>query len=381
MVALGEVAALSRTLVDPKDLEADVPYVGLEHIERGGRLVRISTVGAAQIASTKVAFTQYDLLVGKLRPNLAKITAAPTSGVASTDILPVRPSVNLDRQYLLHYLRQQSVVDTMSSLATGANLPRLSPTNLLALQIPLPPLPEQRRIAAILDHVDALRAARRDSLAKLDELVAQAFRRHARETKGESCTLDAVAEVHSGITKGRKPPASELIDVPYLAVSNVQDGWLALEQVKFIAVSRSELARFEVLPGDLLLTEGGDPDKLGRGTIWRGELPLAIHQNHIFKVRVKDPDRVRPDYLSLAVRSRESRDFFLRSAKQTTGIATINKTQLRRTPVYVPSVAAQDVVVGAVRAIDAQRTRYTTQLAELDALFESLQSRAFRGEL
>lgn len=175
MVALGEVATIERRGVDPSTLPPHTAYLGLEHIERGGRIIGRSSVAEAELASTKFRFSADHVLFGKLRPNLGKISRPDFGGVCSTDILPIRAGRDLDRGYLAHYLSQPSMVDFAASRTSGANLPRLSPTVLAQFPIPLPPLSEQRRIAAILDHTDALRTKRRQVLDRLDALTQSIF--------------------------------------------------------------------------------------------------------------------------------------------------------------------------------------------------------------
>ncbi len=270
----------------------------------------------------------------------------------------------------------------MVSKSTGASYPAVSDRIVKDSFVPLPPIDEQRRIAAILDHADALRAKRREALARLDELGDSVYADmfadmhcHSRQVR-----LDEVSEIVSGITKGRKVNGAPLRAVPYLAVANVQDKALDLAVVKNIEATDAEIERWRLQRDDLLLTEGGDPDKLGRGSLWREELPEAIHQNHVFRVR-PDTSQVDPIYLNWAIGSRRGKAYFLRSAKQTTGIASINSTQLKAFPLELPSKDVQERFAQRVRAIDYVRDHYRTALAELDALFASLQSRAFRGEL
>src|SRR5690348_10681963 len=98
--------------------------------------------------------------------------------------------------------------------------------------------------------------------------------------------------------------------------------------IKTIEASGDEIARYRLCKNDLVLTEGGDRDKLGRGVLWNDELPVCIHQNHIFRVRLTQPI-LHPVFLSWLVGSERGKDYFLRAAKQTTGIASINMTQLR----------------------------------------------------
>ena len=153
----------------------------------------------------------------------------------------------------------------------GAQLLEQASTSLRS-EIPLPPLAEQRRIAAILDAAEALREKRRQSLAKLDTLTQSIFLDlfgdPVRNTKcwDETSVLGDVAEIVSGVTKGRKLNGNKTRKIPYLAVINVQDRSLNLDLLKTIEATEGEIQRYKLQKGDLLLTEGGDPDKLGRGT-------------------------------------------------------------------------------------------------------------------
>lgn len=168
--------------------------------------------------------------------------------------------------------------------------------------------------------------------------------------------------------------------IPYLAVANVQDKSLNLSAVKEIDATEDEIERYLLKWNDLLLTEGGDPDKLGRGTLWKNELPECIHQNHIFRVRVTS-EAVTPLFLNWLVGSQRGKKFFLRSAKQTTGIASINMTQLRSFPLLLPPVELQRDFEKIAAGVAEQHAIHTASLAEIEALFASLQHRAFKGEL
>ncbi|MFV2010046.1 MULTISPECIES: restriction endonuclease subunit S [unclassified Micromonospora] len=253
------------------------------------------------------------------------------------------------------------------------------------LKVVLPPLAEQRRIADVLDRVDTLRAWRQQAVAELDALASSVFTELLDEVLNSfGCTsrnLGDVADIASGITKGRKAPAGSVREVPYLAVANVQDRRLDLSGIKYIEATDGEVERYRLRMNDLVLTEGGDPDKLGRGSLWRCELPEAIHQNHIFRVRIDDAGRVHPVYLNWLISSAYGKRYFLRSAKQTTGIASINMSQLRRFPVAVPDYDVQKKFAEQVDGIERSKAVQRRALGELDALFASLQHRAFRGEL
>lgn len=286
--------------------------------------------------------------------------------------------------YLKHLLLSEPMIQKYDSIAFGSvpRRRRSSVDNFLNLKLPpLPPLNEQRRIAAILDKASSVLQKTEYALQQLTDLGRIGFDHKYRLAHiTQTVALDEVATIRSGITKGRKVPPGELYEVPYLAVANVQAGHLALGTVKTIHVSDAEREKYALRRGDLLLTEGGDPDKLGRGAVWRDEVPGAIHQNHIFKVR-PNKNVVDPVFLSMALASAESKQYFLRSAKQTTGIASINMTQLRRTPVRVPSLRTQNQLAHQVTVLTKHKLRWESQLQHLQVLSQSLQSRAFRGEL
>lgn len=288
----------------------------------------------------------------------------------------------MEPRFLLRWFERNSPARLIANTA----YPSIKLSDIRSERIPLPPIPEQKRIAAILDAADALRAKRRESIAQLDTLLQSTF----LEMFGDPVTnprgwkndvrLDEIAHIVSGVTKGRKTNGTALRDVPYLAVANVQDRHLKLDTIKTIAATEVEIAKYALARGDLLLTEGGDPDKLGRGSLWNSEIPECIHQNHVFRVRLRSRDIV-PAFLNWIVGSDRGKRYFLRSAKQTTGIASINMTQLKGFPVLVPPVDLQRRFATAVESVERQKTRLRAHLAELDALFASLQARAFNGEL
>jgi len=274
----------------------------------------------------------------------------------------------------------------LNAMNKSAAVPGLNREDAYRLELRLPPLPEQRHVATILDQADALRAKRREALAQLDSLTQSIFIGMFGDPLTnplgwpETLKLGAVADIVSGVTKGRKIGDVSTRIVPYLAVANVQDKALSLSGVKEIEASEAEIRRYRLLRNDLLLTEGGDPDRRGRGTLWNDELPECIHQNHIFRVRLTSRD-VLPLFLNWLVGSARGKKYFLRSAKQTTGIASINMTQLREFPLLLPPLALQQTFATRIQAVESLKATHRAALAELDALFASLQHRAFAGQL
>jgi type I restriction enzyme S subunit len=311
------------------------------------------------------------------RTNVAAFDACIGRGVAAIRALECQPYLNR----FLCSLRQH-----IFNSGRGSTFPSISQDQLACLQIPLPPLPEQKRIAAILDAADALRVKRRASIKQLDLLVQSTFLEmfgdpvtNSKEWN-DSVLLGEVADITSGLTKGRKLRDQSTREVPYLAVVNVQDRHLILDPLKTIEATDAEVGRYRLVKNDLLLTEGGDRDKLGRGTLWQDELPECIHQNHIFRVRLHD-ERWVPVFLNWLVGSDRGKRYFLSQAKQTTGIASINLSQLKRFPLLLPPLHLQQRFASVVEAVEAHKASLHSQLASLESLFASLQARAFSGKL
>lgn len=178
-------------------------------------------------------------------------------------------------------------------------------------------------------------------------------------------TLGEIGEIVSGITLGRKLPNRKTRSIPYLRVANVKDGYLDLSSLYTIEATEAEIEKCQLKFGDLLLTEGGDPDKLGRGTFWANQIPECIHQNHIFRVRF-DLEKYVPQFIALQISSSYGKSYFLSHAKQTTGIATINQQVLSACPLMLPPLREQKRIVAIAQKCDRLRRtrRYTQQLSD-----------------
>ncbi len=134
---------------------------------------------------------------------------------------------------------------------------------------------------------------------------------------------------------------------PYLRVANVQAGRLDLRHIKRIDVSPSEARGATLRSGDVLMTEGGDIDKLGRGCVWRDEIPACVHQNHVFAVRCREKVLV-PEFLVGLMASQVGREYFQLTAKQTTNLASTNSSTLRAFPIPIPPLPEQRAILDVI---------------------------------
>lgn len=180
---------------------------------------------------------------------------------------------------------------------------------------------------------------------------------------GQLVRLDSVATVAAGVTLGSEPVGDGTIELPYLRVANVLDGRIDTTDVKNVRIVKTQYERYALRKGDLLLTEGGDLDKLGRGAVWDGRIDGCLHQNHVFRVRCGE--QMLPDFLALYTASSEGRAYFQRVGKQTTNLASINSTQVKQMPVPVPPVEEQRRLLGPVHATRKRAAVLQRQIAKL----------------
>lgn len=167
----------------------------------------------------------------------------------------------------------------------------------------------------------------------------------------EVCPLGSISSIASGITLGKDLSKMTTVRVPYLRVANVQDGYLDLTEVKFVDVPEAEATKYLLLYGDVLMNEGGDFDKLGRGAVWRNEVEGCCHQNHVFRVRTVQAE-LRPEFLAYWSASTYGKRYFILNSKQSTNLASINSTQLKAFPVAKPSLDEQSAIEDRLQSID-----------------------------
>jgi len=257
---------------------------------------------------------------------------------------------------------------------------------LRSLSVPRPPTDHQRAIAEVLSKVQSAVEAQEKIVAGLRELkavtMAKLFREGLRGERRkqteigeiprswETRPLSACAVVQTGIAKGRKVEGGDSAELPYLRVANVQDGYLDLSEIKTIVIRSDEVQRYLLQAGDVLLTEGGDFDKLGRGYIWKGQIADCVHQNHIFAVRT-DEQVLLPEFFAYQAQSPYGKTYFLKVAHKTTNLACINSSKLKEFPVLLPDLKEQRQIAHVLESIAAKADIELQRLGRLRSLFSS----------
>jgi type I restriction enzyme, S subunit len=330
----------------------------------------------------------------------------------------------------------------MANFSDGSVVPQLKKSILQTIPIPLAPLPEQRRIVARIDELfteiaegeaaltrahQGLDTWRRallkaavtgeltrdwreanhlsetgvDLLARIGAECGSSGKQVLRGRRGIAAApldtatlallpegwvwarLGDLGEISGGVTVDKKRMPVDPVEVPYLRVANVQRGYLELSEVKTIRVERSVTERLELRANDILLNEGGDRDKIGRGWVWQGELPVCIHQNHVFRVRPHHDD-INPYFVSHYA-NEIGRTFFIEKGKQTTNLASISLSKISELPVPLPPAAEAKIIIDRLRdSLDsgADNHRDISESKELSsAIRQSILKAAFEGRL
>ena len=384
--ALDSIAIIDRQSIHPSEAEAATPYLGLEHLDGDGGIDCIQTVGSAGLKSNKFQFSDRHVLFGKLRPYLRKIVRPEFSGVCSTDIIPILPKEGVSRDYLFYFLRTPDIVNLATSRCSGANLPRLGPKQLASFQIPLPPLAEQKRIAGILDATEALRAKRREALAQLDTLLQSTF----LDMFGDPVTNPMGWEVKplnellgEKSTNGAYYPkdAYSSVGTRMVHMANAFYGVVNPNKVKRVDAPLADIEKYGLLPTDILVSrrslnyEGSAKPCL----IPETDEPL-IFESSLIRVR-PDRERVLTIYLFHYLLNDRARAKYVFPLVTRSTISGISQSNLMKVKVVLPPLDLQLRFAAVVESIEQQKASQGAHLDELDTLFASLQSRAFRGDL
>ncbi len=357
------------------DRYRDRIMIAPNHIESGtGRILFTETADEQGAISGKYLVKPGDLIYSKIRPALNKVCIAAGDWLCSADMYPVKVTASdLRARYLLYFILSEPFVRLMVDESMRVAMPKVNREKLAACPLLIPAPSEQDAIAAFLDRetakTDALVAKKERVIELLQEkrtaLITQAVTRgldpnvpmrdSGIEWLGEIpahwCVkkLKEVSSLQTGLTLGKRYEAGQLEVRPYLRVANVQDGYLDLDDIAEIELPLQEARRYELRVGDVLMTEGGDFDKLGRGHVWDGQIHGCLHQNHIFAVRPIHAE-VHPRFLAAIMGSGYGRAYFTATSKQSTNLASTSSTKLRNLPVPLPPAGEQEGILRFVAA-------------------------------
>lgn len=363
--------------------------LNLDKIEPdSGRIIEKQIIELAALGPSTYPFETGTVLYSKLRPYLNKVLVADSDGYATTELVPLRCNPEkVTPDYLAYFLRSPEFLNFASNVVAGAKMPRMVMSEFWRYKVPVPPLPEQRRIAAILDQAEQLRAQRRAALAKLDSLAQSIFMEMFGDTEQmgwSMATIEDVADPNGGSIR-TGPFGSQLLHseftesgIAVLGIDNAVSNEFRWAERRFISEEKyQQLKRYTVKPGDVLITIMGT---CGRCAVVPDGIPKAINTKHLCCITV-DRTKCLPEFLhAYFLRHPIARKHLQQTAKGAI-MDGLNMGLIKSMPIPLPSMNLQQEFLLRMNSIKKQKNLCCDSVNNLDTLFSSLQHHAFRGEL
>jgi len=286
-------------------------------------------------------------------------------------------------EYIAHVVKAaEPIILKWVRATTADNFPI---ENLRSLEIPLPPLAEQRRIAGILGKADALRRKRKHALSLLDGLAQSIFLEmfgdpeinpRGFQVSAFEPLLETPPNFGSMI-----PPREAMLEWVSLRVANIQNWTLTLEDSKYIDLPLDSVERHTLRDGDIILARAiASEEHLGKCVVVRPAGRKWAFDSHLMRIRL-NAQKIDPVYVRELFRTPAGRQIFLRSTRKTTVQYNINTKELRALQIPVPPIDLQREFVSRVSALESIRDFGSRSIGRLNSLFSSVQSRAFSGQL
>lgn len=371
-------------------VEDGVPVVFVRNVKpnafipEGGRFV---TQEKAEALSAH-AVRSGDLVVTKmgLPPCVTAIYPENTQdGIVTADIIKFSPDPGTaERRYLAHYLNSPLSNRFVERITNGVTRPKVTLRDFKSLPIPIPPLPEQRRIADILDKADAIRRKRQESLDLTEQFLRSAF----LEMFGDPVTnpmgwsvvpmSDIIADSQYGTSERANQDGDGL---PVLRMNNITyGGEIDLRSLKWCPIRNQELAKYTVGPGDLLFNRTNSPELVGKTAVWEGDSETYAYAGYLIRFRFH-PELAQPHYVSAFLNSQYGKRYLLRKAKPSNNMSNFSATEFRQIRIPVPPVKAQQAYAEIRKHTVTLRNQLECAIEHSEAAFHSLVQRAFRGDL
>jgi type I restriction enzyme S subunit len=384
-VLLGEVIDVASGQVDPREQPyCDLPHVGGDNIESGGgRLSDLRTARELNLISGKYEFGPNDVLYSKIRPALNKVALPEFVGICSADIYPLRPHTeHLERRYLAYLLRQDDFLAYAESHSSRTNIPKINRDALLAYEVQLPSLAEQRRIADVLDKADAIRRKRREATALTEELLRSAF----LEVFGDPMinpkgwAIKPLTDLCESKQYGTAEKAnSERLGIPVIRMNNLTySGEIDLTNLKWVPLSKSEVSKLDLRDGDVVFNRVNSHELVGKTATWHHGEGYTF-AGYLIRLRIL-AHAATGDYISAAMNMPSTKRTLMSMAKPSINMANISGSDLARVLLPVPPLPLQRRYVALKQRVDSLRKRYRDAERDAHVLFASLVQRMFRDD-
>jgi type I restriction enzyme, S subunit len=366
-------------------------HLTLDQIVSGtGRIENRVYAPASEAGASTFFFDKGNVLYSKLRPYLNKVVCPDSSGVATTELVPLRPDPNaLNREYLCYYLRSPEFVSWVSSQVAGAKMPRVNMKSFWSHEIPLPCIDHQIRIAHLLGMVEGLITQRKQHLQQLDDLLKSVFLEmfgnlFLNDKSFDVFTLDQIKAAGKG-TFSNGPFGSDLLtselsetgEVPVIYIRDIRDGRFAWVSGVYVTKEKAlSLPNCKATIGDVLIAKVGDPPGIAAVN---SQFSDAIITQDVIRLRV-DTSIANPHFVQSLLNSSHGKWLIKKiSIKGTRSRFPLSAFKDVRVP--VPPVDVQNHFATVVEKVEAVKSRYQQSLTDLETLYGALSQKAFKGEL
>ena len=373
-----------KTKQIPDDME--VSFVPMQSVSETGDVQTDEVRKASEVKKGFTFFEEGDVLFAKITPCMENgkggIARGLKNGVGfgSTEFHVLHPDPEKVSSEWLYYLTSWDEFrkQCARNMTGSAGQKRVPKSYLEHYKVNLPPLEEQRRIAALLDKVSDLIAKRRAQLDKLDLLVKARFVEMFGDqyTNPKGWETGTIRDVVSEVKYGTSRPAVEGGTYKYLRMGNITfDGHLDLNDLKHIDIPESEIEKCMVKKGDVLFNRTNSKELVGKTCVFDLDEPMVI-AGYIIRIRVNE--RVLPDYLSAVLNSKYGKRTLADMCKTIVGQANINAKELQNIAILIPPVELQCQFSQFVNQVNKLASNINSSLEKLETLKKALMQQYFK---
>jgi len=368
-------------------LEPDswVWHLTLDQIEsHTGRIVNKKIGPASDAGTSSYMFDEGNVLYSKLRPYLNKVICPNEPGIATTELVPLRPRPDvLDRRFLTYYLRSQHFLGFANAAVAGVKMPRIIMAKFWQHSIPLPPLSEQRRIVEILDQADALRKKRAEADAKAAHILPALFYKMFGDPISNSMgwPMKPIGDLLSLIRNGTTTEQNtEGRGYPVTRIETISNGIIDASRVRYVELTSRELEKWRMQSGDILFSHINSETHIGKTAIYEGNPEILIHGMNLLLMR-PNINIVLPLYLFALLNTQSVRAIYRQRCKRAVNQASLNQKDISSLLVAIPPLELQERFCHIAKNMMLQIGQQKQTAIKLETLFGSLLHRAFTGDL
>ena len=382
-VSVGHVGKTSEYYTD----NSGVPFLRTQNVSKTGlELSDIKYVtNDFHSRLKKSQLVEGDVILSRVISSQINCAVIPPNfGEANcANIILARPTKELlDSKFLYYYLKSEFTQKELLKNQVGSAQSVVNTGVFKSWKIPLPPLEEQKRIAAILDKTDAIHQKRKQAIDLADEFLRSVFLDMFGDpvTNPKGFQVGTIRDIVSKVNYGTSDKASETEGgFPILRMGNItyKGGW-DFSDLKYIDLDDKDQGKYLARKNDLLFNRTNSKELVGKTAVFNESRPMAIAG---YLIRVRTNELGNPWYISGYLNSSHGKQTLLNMCKSIVGMANINAQELQDINILLPPVELQNKYESIVKEVNERVSRHHESVKELQVLFNALSQKAFSGQL